>query len=76
MKVFNFSAGPAMLPKEVMERAKNEFCAYGKSGCGIMELTHSHTHRDTQPHTNTHTHSHNHTATAAHTHTHITHACR
>ena len=40
MKVFNFSAGPAMLPKEVMERAKNEFCAYGKSGCGIMELSH------------------------------------
>lgn len=40
MRVFNFSAGPAMLPKEVMERAKEEFCSYGATGCGVIELSH------------------------------------
>lgn len=40
MKTYNFSAGPAMLPREVMEKAQKEFCAYGKSGCGIIELSH------------------------------------
>ena len=40
MKVYNFSAGPAMLPKEVMEQAQDEFCNFNGSGCGIMELTH------------------------------------
>jgi phosphoserine aminotransferase len=40
MKVFNFSAGPSMLPVEVMERAKKEFTNYKNSGCGIIELSH------------------------------------
>ena len=40
MKVYNFSAGPAMLPKEVMEQAQDEFCNFNNCGCGIMELTH------------------------------------
>ncbi|HCE45846.1 MAG TPA: 3-phosphoserine/phosphohydroxythreonine transaminase [Lentisphaeria bacterium] len=40
MRVFNFSAGPAMLPTEVMEHAAREFSDYHKTGCGIMELTH------------------------------------
>ncbi|MFZ2656564.1 MAG: 3-phosphoserine/phosphohydroxythreonine transaminase [Victivallales bacterium] len=40
MRVFNFSAGPAMLPTEVMEHAAHEFLDYHKTGCGIMELTH------------------------------------
>lgn len=40
MPVYNFSAGPAMLPKEVMERAQAEFCNFGNSGSGIMELSH------------------------------------
>jgi phosphoserine aminotransferase len=40
MKVFNFNAGPAMLPSEVMEQAQREFCDYHKCGCGIMELSH------------------------------------
>ncbi len=40
MRVYNFSAGPAMLPTPVMERAQQEFCNYRGTGCGIMELTH------------------------------------
>lgn len=40
MRVFNFNAGPAMLPSEVMEQAQREFCDYHKSGCGIMEQSH------------------------------------
>ena len=42
MKVYNFNAGPAMLPAAVMERAQKEFCNYADSGCGIMEHSHRH----------------------------------
>ena len=28
MKVFNFNAGPAMIPQAVMEKAQKEFCDY------------------------------------------------
>ncbi len=40
MKVYNFAAGPAMLPVEVMQKAQQEFSAYQDSGSGIMELSH------------------------------------
>ena len=40
MRVMNFSAGPAMLPTVVMERAQAEFCDYKGSGCGVMEHSH------------------------------------
>ena len=40
MKVYNFSAGPAMLPEEVMLKAQEEFCNYGDTFSGIMELSH------------------------------------
>jgi phosphoserine aminotransferase len=40
MKVYNFSAGPAMLPEEVMLKAQEEFCNYGDTQCGILELSH------------------------------------
>ncbi len=40
MPIYNFSAGPARLPKEVMEQAQAEFCNYGGSGSGILELSH------------------------------------
>jgi phosphoserine aminotransferase len=40
MKVYNFSAGPAMLPEEVMLRAQDEFCNFAGTQCGIMELSH------------------------------------
>ena len=44
MKVFNFNAGPAMLPTPVMERAQKEFCDYKGCGAGIMELSHRGSH--------------------------------
>ncbi|MEG2075471.1 MAG: aminotransferase class V-fold PLP-dependent enzyme, partial [Victivallaceae bacterium] len=40
MATYNFSAGPAMLPPEVMKIAQEEFCNYRNSGSGIMELSH------------------------------------
>lgn len=40
MAIYNFAAGPAMLPKEVMQRAQAEFTNYQNSGSGIMELSH------------------------------------
>ena len=40
MKVFNFNAGPAMLPTAVMERAQKDFCNYDNTGCGILEHSH------------------------------------
>jgi len=40
MQVYNFAAGPAMLPKAVMEKAQAEFTNYQNSGSGLMELSH------------------------------------
>ena len=40
MKTYNFSAGPAMLPEEVMHKAQEEFCNYAGTHSGIMELSH------------------------------------
>jgi phosphoserine aminotransferase len=40
MQVYNFSAGPAMLPAEVMAIAQQEFCNFAKTGCGLIELSH------------------------------------
>ena len=40
MKVYNFSAGPAMLPEEVMAKAQEEFCNYQDCGSGIIEVSH------------------------------------
>ena len=40
MKIYNFSAGPAKLPEEVMEKAAAEFTNYANTGCGLMELSH------------------------------------
>lgn len=40
MAIYNFAAGPAMLPKAVMERAQAEFTNYQNCGSGIMELSH------------------------------------
>ncbi|MCC4263091.1 3-phosphoserine/phosphohydroxythreonine transaminase [Oceanimonas baumannii] len=38
--VYNFSAGPAMLPVEVMQRAQAEFCDFNGLGVSVMELSH------------------------------------
>ncbi len=39
-KVYNFSAGPAALPKEVMLKVQNEFVNYQNSGVSIIECSH------------------------------------
>jgi phosphoserine aminotransferase len=39
-KVFNFCAGPAMLPAEVMATAQQEFINWQNTGSSVMELSH------------------------------------
>ena len=39
-RVYNFSAGPSMLPLEVLETAANEMLDYGGSGQSVMEMSH------------------------------------
>lgn len=39
-EVFNFCAGPAMLPKEVMQKAQAEFTNWRDLGCSVMEVSH------------------------------------
>jgi len=39
-RIFNFGAGPAMLPIEVMEKAQKEFLNYNGMGASIIELSH------------------------------------
>jgi phosphoserine aminotransferase len=39
-RVFNFSAGPAVLPQEVLERASKEMLCHGNSGMSVMEMSH------------------------------------
>lgn len=38
--VYNFSAGPAVLPKSVLEKAQSELVNYQNSGMSVMELSH------------------------------------
>ena len=39
-RVYNFSAGPSMLPLPVLERAASEMVCYGESGMSVMEMSH------------------------------------
>lgn len=39
-RVYNFSAGPSMLPVPVLERAASEMLSYGDSGMSVMEMSH------------------------------------
>ncbi len=39
-EVYNFCAGPAMLPKAVMAKAQKEFVHWQNTGCSVMELSH------------------------------------
>ena len=39
-RVYNFSAGPSMLPLEVLETAANEMCDFGGTGQSVMEMSH------------------------------------
>lgn len=38
--VYNFCAGPAMLPAPVMVKAQSEFINWNNTGCSVMELSH------------------------------------
>ncbi|GKW36944.1 3-phosphoserine/phosphohydroxythreonine transaminase [Pectobacterium carotovorum] len=39
-QIFNFSAGPAMLPVEVLRRAEQELCNWNGLGTSVMEISH------------------------------------
>ncbi len=39
-RIFNFSAGPAVLPVEVLEEARENMLSLGDTGIGIMEHSH------------------------------------
>ena len=39
-RVFNFSAGPAVLPEEVLRTAQAELLEYKNSGMSVMEMSH------------------------------------
>ena len=38
-RVYNFSAGPAMLPTEVLKKASEEMLDWGGSGTSVMEIS-------------------------------------
>ena len=39
-RVYNFSAGPSMLPVPVLEKAAGELLEYGSTGQSVMEMSH------------------------------------
>jgi phosphoserine aminotransferase len=39
-RIFNFSAGPAAIPQEVLEQARDEMLEWGGSGMSVMEMSH------------------------------------
>ncbi len=39
-RVYNFSAGPSMLPLSVLQKAQSELLEYGSSGQSVMEMSH------------------------------------
>jgi len=40
MRVFNFSAGPAAMPEEVLRQAADEMLDWHGSGMSVMEMSH------------------------------------
>lgn len=40
MRTYNFSAGPAILPKEVLQQAQAELLNWNNTGSSVMELSH------------------------------------
>ena len=39
-RVYNFAAGPSMLPEEALEQAAREMLSYGSTGMSVMEMSH------------------------------------
>ncbi|KAJ3412537.1 hypothetical protein HDV05_000618 [Chytridiales sp. JEL 0842] len=40
IKTWNFSAGPGVIPKPVLEKAQSEMLNFANTGCSLMELSH------------------------------------
>ena len=40
MRVFNFAAGPATLPLEVLQQVRDELLDWGGGGMSVMEVSH------------------------------------
>ncbi|MEO5654523.1 MAG: aminotransferase class V-fold PLP-dependent enzyme, partial [Nitrosospira sp.] len=38
--IYNFSAGPAVLPAEVLQQARDEMLDWHGSGMSVMEMSH------------------------------------
>jgi len=43
-RVFNFSAGPSMLPESALRKAQEEMLCYGNTGMSVMEMSHRSKH--------------------------------
>ena len=43
-RIFNFSAGPAVLPPEVLEKAQSELLSLNGTGMSVMEISHRSKH--------------------------------
>ena len=43
-RIYNFSAGPAVLPLPVLERARDEMLSLNGIGMSVMEISHRSTH--------------------------------
>jgi len=39
-RFYNYSAGPSMLPLEILKKAASELVCYGSSGMSVMEMSH------------------------------------
>ncbi len=39
-RVYNFSAGPSVLPEKVLEKAASELVNFGEAGMSVMEMSH------------------------------------
>lgn len=39
-QIYNFSAGPAMLPVDVLHRAQQDLCNWNSMGVSVMEISH------------------------------------
>ena len=40
MRNYNFSAGPSMLPEEVLKQVRDELLDYEGTGISVMEMSH------------------------------------
>ena len=39
-RVYNFAAGPSVMPEEALQTAAREMLCYGESGMSVMEMSH------------------------------------